>query len=255
MASSNIKKLEKRLADNAGVTILMALLALLVVSMVAATILAAANSTVRQAKADQEFEQNSLSLQSAASFIAEDVKTGDNGFKVVVSRTVTDELNEVGSYDDPTYGDWEIEAEGKSYFAKQLVEAVNQVYYVGGNGLGYFKGPDSTISATFKNASTNLDETTSVKTTFEMEHEDAVGDEIAAQDILVFELSPAVYDSNGVRFRTSAEDAQTLYVRFETKCDHQDAKMMPENGKVRSGIEKYVYTWNVDKFAASPSKV
>lgn len=253
MASKSIKKW---LADNAGATILMALLALLVVSMVAATILAAANSTVRQAKADQEFEQNSLSLQSAANFIAEDVKTGDSGFKVVASRTVTDELNEDGSYDDPTYGDWKIEAEGESCFAKQLAEAVNQVYYAGGNGLGYFKGSDSTISATFKNTSTNLDETTSVKATFEMEHKDAVGDEVAAQDTLVFELSPAEYDSNGVRFRTPAEDTQTLYVRFETKPDPSESrKEMSGNGQVRTWTETCVYTWNVGKFAASSSKV
>lgn len=246
--------LRKRFADDHGATILMALLALLVVSMVAATILAAANSTVRQAKADQEFEQNSLSLQSAANFIAEDLRS-DKGFKVVASRTVTDRLNSAGSYDDPVYGDWKIEAEGDSYFAKQLTEAVNQVYYAGGEGLGYFRGADSTISATFKDSASGLDKTVSVRAVFEMEHVDAVGDETQAQDTLVFELSPAEYDDNGIRFRTAAEDAQTLYVRLETKFDSQKATMLPEDGEERSGIEKRVYTWNVDKFSASSNKI
>lgn len=255
MASKSIKKW---LADNAGATILMALLALLVVSMVAATILAAANSTVRQAKADQEFEQNELSLQSAASLVAEDVKQQNNGFKVVASRILTENLNEAGAYDDPVPGAWDVTAEGKSYFADQLRDAVEQVYCGENVKLNYrcVESAKSTISATFKNQESNLDITIPVTASFKMEHEDAISDKNPARDTLIFTLCPAEYGSDGLRLHVSEKDSQTLYVRFNTiSSSTKSPPTVSQDGKQRTYTETCTYTWNVYKFFASSNGV
>lgn len=85
-----MKRLCDKLRDNGGVTILMALFALLVAAMVSVVILTAATSNVKQAKADQEMEQNLLALQSAGQVLAENI--GDSS-KTKFTRTVVTKLD------------------------------------------------------------------------------------------------------------------------------------------------------------------
>lgn len=66
-------RFKNTLSDERGVTILMALFALLVAAMVCVVILTAAVSTVKQAKADQVYEQQALTLQSAGDLIASSI--------------------------------------------------------------------------------------------------------------------------------------------------------------------------------------
>lgn len=102
-----MKHLHDKLRDERGVTILMALFALLVAAMVSVVILTAATSNVKQAKADQEMEQNLLALQSAGQVLAENigdsnktkftrtvVTTVDKDKKVISGPTTTDTLTD-----------------------------------------------------------------------------------------------------------------------------------------------------------------
>lgn len=65
-----------KLRDNGGVTILMALFAMLVASMVCIVILGAAVTSVKQAKAQQTQEQSTLALQSAAELVRAEITSG-----------------------------------------------------------------------------------------------------------------------------------------------------------------------------------
>lgn len=102
-----MRRLCDKLRDSGGVTILMALFALLVAAMVSVVILTAATSNVKQAKADQEMEQNLLALQSAGQVLAENigdsnktkftrtvVTTFDKDKKVISGPTTTDTLTD-----------------------------------------------------------------------------------------------------------------------------------------------------------------
>ena len=76
-----------KLRDRWGVTILMALFAMLVASMVCIVILGAAVTTVKQAKADQTQEQNTLTLQSAGELILSEIQRAG---KITFEETVSD---------------------------------------------------------------------------------------------------------------------------------------------------------------------
>lgn len=81
------QRIKDKLRDRGGVTILMALFAMLVASMVCIVILGAAVTSVKQAKADQSQEQNTLALQSAGELILSEIqKTG----KITFQETVPD---------------------------------------------------------------------------------------------------------------------------------------------------------------------
>ena len=93
-----------KLRDRGGVTILMALFALLVAAMVSMVILGAAVTTVKQAKGSQEQEQRTLALQSAGNLIAENIcdpnKTWCEETETLVTRY---EDNNSTTTDAPTY--------------------------------------------------------------------------------------------------------------------------------------------------------
>lgn len=121
------KRLAKySLRNEKGVTILMALFALLVVVMISTVILSAALSAVHQSKADQELQQGMLDLQSASELTAKEL-TGSEGaadssrdFKIMVTSTSTDNVN------------WKVTGvettDGVAY-AKAIEEAVKELYY------------------------------------------------------------------------------------------------------------------------------
>lgn len=83
------QRIVDKLRDRGGVTILMALFAMLVASLVCIVILGAAVTTVKQAKTDEAHEQATLTLQSAGELVrSEIVKTGI----ITFSGTDADEL-------------------------------------------------------------------------------------------------------------------------------------------------------------------
>ena len=78
------QRIADKLRERGGVTILMALFAMLVASMVCIVILGAAVTSVKQAKSYQEHEQNTLALQSAGELVRSQIqKTGTVTFKQV----------------------------------------------------------------------------------------------------------------------------------------------------------------------------
>lgn len=71
------QRVADKLRERGGVTILMALFAMLVASMVCIVILGAAVTSVKQAKAQQTQEQSTLALQSAAELVRAEITSGD----------------------------------------------------------------------------------------------------------------------------------------------------------------------------------
>lgn len=67
------QRIVSKLRDSGGVTILMALFAMLVASMVCIVILGASVTAVKQSVADHEQEQNTLALQSAAELVRSEI--------------------------------------------------------------------------------------------------------------------------------------------------------------------------------------
>lgn len=94
------KLFKDKLRDERGVTLLMALFALLVASMVCVVILSASVTSVKQAKDSQQQEQDTLMLQSAAKLVADDF--ADVNVERVVVETV-DPATKSSSFSDPTY--------------------------------------------------------------------------------------------------------------------------------------------------------
>ena len=70
------QRVSNKLRERGGVTILMALFAMLVASVVCLVILGAAVTSVKQAKAQQIQEQNTLALQSAAELVRSEIAKG-----------------------------------------------------------------------------------------------------------------------------------------------------------------------------------
>ena len=104
MGSAMMGQITDKLRDRGGVTILMALFALLVAAMVSMVILGAAVTTVKQAKGSQEHEQNTLALQSAGNLIAENICDPDKTWCTETKMQVTHfEDGTETSADAPTY--------------------------------------------------------------------------------------------------------------------------------------------------------
>lgn len=82
-----MRRVRDKLRDSRGVTILMALFALLVASMVCIVILGASVTAAKQAKLDQEHEQDMLLLQSAGELIASNI--ANEATTVTYSTTTT----------------------------------------------------------------------------------------------------------------------------------------------------------------------
>lgn len=77
------QRIAAKLRDSGGATILMALFAMLVASVVCIVILGASVTAVKQSVADHEQEQNTLALQSAGELVRSEIlNTGTIEFKV-----------------------------------------------------------------------------------------------------------------------------------------------------------------------------
>lgn len=94
-----LKLFKDKLRDERGVTLLMALFALLVASLVCVVILSASVTSVKQAKDSQQQEQDTLMLQSAAKLVADDFS--DVNLRRVVVETV--DADNKSSFSDPSY--------------------------------------------------------------------------------------------------------------------------------------------------------
>lgn len=245
-----------RLRDTSGATILMALVALLVAAMVVTTILAAANSTVRQAKADQQLQQDTLSLQSAGSFVSDDI-SGD--FKVVARRSAKSEKTQSGTWSDPSYGDWTFKTEGRSYFSDQLLKAVKKTYPDGPSSGGLALVPaegGADITAAFKDSAKGIDSVQSVRARFTMSCKDL---DLAAgvkENKLVFVFEPASASAAGTGSSAQAVvRPQTLYLTFDTNVDNPQQTIAWDNqsadSDVRTGVVTCVYSWTRAGFSTS----
>lgn len=248
-------KIAARLRDTRGATILMALLALLVVAMVATTILAAANSTVRQAKADQQLQQDTLSLQSAGSFISKDI----SGFKVVASCPVKRTRTEGGAWSDPSFGEWEYSSKGDSYFSDQLLEAVKATYPNGPSSGGTAGVPaegEAEISATFKNSVQGLDETHVVKASFSMSCKSLLDvAKTVKEGKLVFTLKSADAGTTVTGAEMTGIDPQVLYLTFSTGVDNPNEtiewdSVLPSGGE-QTGVLRCTYSWTREGYSTS----
>lgn len=79
-----LKRIKDKLRDEGGVTILMALFALLVAALVCVVILSAATSTVKQAHADRQSQQDQLTLECAGNMIATSMLNSKCTYEVTV---------------------------------------------------------------------------------------------------------------------------------------------------------------------------
>ena len=77
-----VRHIGDKLREERGATLLMALFALLIASLVCIVILGASVTTVKQAKSTQQQEQDTLLLQSAAELVGDDFRD------VVVKKTI-----------------------------------------------------------------------------------------------------------------------------------------------------------------------
>ncbi len=143
-----IKRLQHRLGDDKGMTILMALFAFLVAAMVAAVILAAAMSSMRQAKDNQQHQQDMLILQSAGQLIEremldtkvtiKDVTTYENGNDKSTTRSIS--------------------TDSTALFASQVSAAVEAMYPLGtGASTADFPSGTSTITVAAGNFKQDVD--------------------------------------------------------------------------------------------------
>lgn len=232
MTLTRTKKHIASLKDEHGVTILMALLALLVAAMVSAVILSAAMSAVKQEKSDTEFQQCQLDLQSAAQFVLADIVGDDNEngrftVNVKARKQVDEGGQETWTYDKPVAGGQE------SYFGDELVEAVTALHYGGaGSNAGVYSKNLSDVKFS-KKAATTSGTSGSVDRTVRMTL-------TAQQDV----------DKDGVKLGTYSyvfafeshdggiQGGQTLYMALNEKCPP------PPDGDEKT----YTYSWSLKRF-------
>ena len=88
-----MRRLKDKLCDNGGVTILMALFALLLASVVCIVILGVSVTSVKQAKTDQQHEQDMLLVQSAAELIGNNLRD----HRVKVTYNTEEALDDAGN--------------------------------------------------------------------------------------------------------------------------------------------------------------
>lgn len=133
--------IKHKLNDQSGMTILMALFAFLVAAMVAAVILAAAMSSMRQAKDNQQHQQDMLILQSAGELIEREVCDKTKIYSV--TETKFDKYdNQVGEPETTTT------IESGRLFAPQIRDAYNKLYLASEQAAVDYLDESSTITVT-----------------------------------------------------------------------------------------------------------
>ena len=122
-------------------TILMALFAFLVAAMVAAVILAAAMSSMRQAKDNQQHQQDMLILQSAGELIEREICDKTKIYSVTETKYDKDD-NQVGEPETTTT------IESGRLFAPQIRDAYNKLYLASEQAAVDYLDESSTITVT-----------------------------------------------------------------------------------------------------------
>lgn len=206
------------LKETHGATLLMALLALLVATMVSAVILAAATSAVKQVKDDREFQQNQLYLQSAAQYILDDIAS----VTVRVPMNFNEDAQEWEPDDNGVKAD-----DSARYMNDKIVGAVKQVH-----------------------GSQNRDASTSEKFTVTFETSDnETMQELRTSDVdVIFQLMKATDPETGIV-------SYKMIFTFETKVPEQFLCMTLServNQGSRSDTTKTVddeYEYQLEKFS------
>ena len=191
--------IKHKLNDQSGMTILMALFAFLVAAMVAAVILAAAMSSMRQAKDNQQHQQDMLILQSAGELIERETLST----KVTIQDVTTYKDN--GDVKDPTART--VSTNSDTLFADQVCDAARQLYPLASDTpVNDFVSGTSTITVTAGDFSQDVD----VKFVFKKSATDD-----AKSEYLIFTLTTKGPDADSnhsliVEFREPVTESSTV---------------------------------------------
>lgn len=160
MGSAMTKLIVEKLRDSGGVTILMALFALLVAAMVSMVILGAAVTAAKQAKGSQEQEQQTLALQSAGKLIAENICDTDKTWcKETKTQVAHYEDNSPATADDPTY---EVDFSDNCLIGDELQTAMQAVLEGSREGTNAAGSGDFTITASSGEGAEDYEQTVNV---------------------------------------------------------------------------------------------
>ena len=222
-----IKRLQHRLGDDKGMTILMALFAFLVAAMVAAVILAAAMSSMRQAKDNQQHQQDMLILQSAGQLIEremlntkieiKDVTTYENGNAKSTTRSVS--------------------TDSTALFASQVSAAVEAMYPLGtGASTADFTSGTSTITVAAGNFKQDVD----VSFVYKMPTSDsATSDEKTRSEHLIFTLTTEGSD---------ADSSHSLIVEFDSPSKTEATSQDRKNNVLTKSTTTKTLSWSTPNY-------
>ena len=173
-----IKRLQHRLGDDKGMTILMALFAFLVAAMVAAVILAAAMSSMRQTKDNQQHQQDMFILQSAGQLIEREMLNT----KIEIKDVTTYESGNAKSKERT------VSTDSSTLFASQVSAAVKAMYPLGTEAptADYSSTGSSTITIAADGFSQDVEVTFVYK---KPASDSATSDEKAKSEHLIFTLT------------------------------------------------------------------
>ena len=222
-----IKRLQHRLGDDKGMTILMALFAFLVAAMVAAVILAAAMSSMRQAKDNQQHQQDMLILQSAGQLIEremldtkvtiQDVTTYENGNAKSTTRSIS--------------------TDSTALFASQVSAAVEAMYPLGTDTpTTDFTSGTSTITVAAGNFKQDVD----VSFVYKMPTSDsATSDEKTRSEHLIFTLTTK---------RSNADSSHSLIVEFDSPSKTETTSQDRKNNVLTKSTTTKTLSWSTPNY-------
>lgn len=221
-----IKRIKDKLQDERGVTILMALFALLVAAMVSLVILNAATTAMHQAKNDQEFEQTSLSLLSAAQMVAGELYDADEAKRLAISYKVTTTTGPGGSTTttdpDVSKGSFVLEdelcASVKSIISNTSTDAASSTY---------------TISASARNATDGVDYHQDVNVSYVLRHGNYTGDNSTLSYQLIFTFTA----------NAGGADEQSLYLKMQGNHDSSTV-----NTGTTSSTTTHTFSWKEPRY-------
>lgn len=220
-----IKRIKDKLRDERGVTILMALFALLVAAMVCVVILNAATTAVHQAKNDQEFEQTSLSLLSAAQMVAGELYNADEDKRFAISYTVT---TTTGSGGSTTTSDPAV-SKGSFILKDELCASVNSIIT---NTSTDAASGTYTISASASSAADGIDYSQDVNVSYVLRHGNYTGDNSPLSYQLIFTFT--------AHAGTASE--QSLYLKMQG----WDATRTTVNGNTT--MVTHTFSWSEPRY-------
>ncbi len=215
--------IKHKLNDQSGMTILMALFAFLVAAMVAAVILAAAMSSMRQAKDNQQHQQDMLILQSAGELIEREMLST----KVTIQDVTTYKDN--GDVKDPTART--VSTNSDTLFADQVCDAARQLYPLASDTpVNDFVSGTSTITVTAGDFSQDVD----VKFVFKRSATDD-----AKSEYLIFTLTTKGSDAD-------SNHSLIASFKFSISSEELPDKDLAGGGKIKS--TKQTLSWQAPKY-------